>query len=585
MDFAAAADVVLALVGEEWSRAADPSGKRCLEDPADVVRLELETALRRGIPVIPVLIGPALLPSVEQLPLPLRVLTVLETMPLRPDPYFNWDVSQLIQKLDQVPTRATASAVPQTGSPVSESVSAAASSASAESNASAETTSAPESAQAVANFGSGNSGRSSSSRLQGLDEVVRKTMMLASSSLSEARRLVEHEQDFAQALELLEQSPEQLRDMVFYEQVKKQWAEVTRLEKEIVDSVSAMQLTGLYVKVEELLALQPKREDLRQLLSTLPRPASARPSAAPAAPAGGNPRPRSEGRPGPEARRGGKAAAPAAAAPQTADSGKTFLENAIGMRFVLVPAGEFRMGSPESEQDRERNEGPTHLVRLSRPYLLGIQQVTQGQFEKVLGFNPSFFHSHGKGSMYVGGQDTSKFPVEQVSWFDAVEFCQELSEWPEEKAAGRSYRLPTEAEWEHAARAGTEGPFAFGETLTSQQANFNGNYPYGPYGHMPRGAFLEKTIRVGSFMPNAYGLHDMHGNVWEWCADWFDAEYYKVSPNTDPTGPAQGIAKVIRGGGWNSPGHKLRSAQRHGSTPNNRYRDDGFRVVCVVAGK
>jgi formylglycine-generating enzyme required for sulfatase activity len=179
--------------------------------------------------------------------------------------------------------------------------------------------------------------------------------------------------------------------------------------------------------------------------------------------------------------------------------------NSIAMKLVLIPAGKFTMGSPEGEKERSADEGPQHQVEISRPFYLGVYEVTQAEYERVMGTNPSFFSPTGDGRYWVKDQDTSKFPVESVSWNDAVEFCKQLSELPEEKQNGRVYRLPTEAEWEYACRAGAASskPFSFGDSLSSTQANFKGNYPYGG---AEKGPDLERTTRVGSYSGEALAL-------------------------------------------------------------------------------
>jgi formylglycine-generating enzyme required for sulfatase activity len=231
------------------------------------------------------------------------------------------------------------------------------------------------------------------------------------------------------------------------------------------------------------------------------------------------------------------------------------------------------MGSPNTEPERYPDEGPQHSIVLTRSFYLGTYPVTQRQYTTVMGQNPSYFQE-----TRDGGPD---HPVERVSWADAVEFCQRLAALPEEKEAGRTYRLPTEAEWEYACRAGSTTPFHFGPSLSSRVANFNGRYPYG--GSM-RGPNLERTSRVGSYPANAWGLYDMHGNVWEWCQDWYGERYYKVSPGADPPGPATGTTRVIRGGSCCNIGRFCRSAYRFGVSPSNRDLDVGLRVVLVVAG-
>jgi formylglycine-generating enzyme required for sulfatase activity len=245
--------------------------------------------------------------------------------------------------------------------------------------------------------------------------------------------------------------------------------------------------------------------------------------------------------------------------------------NSIGMTLNLIPAGEFRMGSAVGEPDRGNDEGPQHDVVLSRPYYMGIYPVTQQQYYGVMGQNPSHFND-ARG----GGRD---FPVETISWDEAAEFCKRLSALPAERQARRSYRLPTEAEWEYACRGGVGMPFSSGLTLTSREANFNGNYPYGI---VARGPYLERTSRVGSYPPNPFGLFDMHGNVWEWCQDNYDRGYYRNSPRDDPQGPPQGIQRVVRGGSCFNIGRFCRSAYRLGIAPANRNLDVGMRVVMVL---
>ncbi|MBI1913462.1 MAG: SUMF1/EgtB/PvdO family nonheme iron enzyme [Planctomycetes bacterium] len=254
--------------------------------------------------------------------------------------------------------------------------------------------------------------------------------------------------------------------------------------------------------------------------------------------------------------------------------------NSLRMKFVLIPAGTFLMGSPEDEQDRGEDEDPQHEVEITRPFYMGVYQVTQDEYHRLMGQNPSWFARSGSGADKVKKLNTRQHPVESVSWDDAVAFCRKLSEQPEEKKNGRVYRLPTEAEWEYACRGGANSstPFAFGNSISSTQANFDGNYPY----KATKGPYLERTTPVGSYQPNAFGLFDMHGNVWEWCADWFDENYYNQSPRQDPQGPQNGTLRVLRGGSWYFAGHSCRSACRGGDAPVSRNDYVGFRVVCVA---
>ena len=230
--------------------------------------------------------------------------------------------------------------------------------------------------------------------------------------------------------------------------------------------------------------------------------------------------------------------------------------NSIGMKFVVIPPGEFMMGSGIGGDD----EKPVHKVTLTQPFYLGVYEVTQDEYERVMGSNPSKFKGR-------------RNPVEQVSWDDAVEFCRKLSSLPEEKSAGRVYRLPTEAEWEHPCRAGTDTKYSFGGDSNQLGASawFDGNA-----GSMPH--------PVGQKLGKPWGLYDMHGNVWEWCSDW--SGDYPSRAVTDPRGPRSGSYRVHRGGSWGGLAGDCRSAFRHYYTPGNRNRYLGFRVVLSpsVAG-
>jgi formylglycine-generating enzyme required for sulfatase activity len=200
--------------------------------------------------------------------------------------------------------------------------------------------------------------------------------------------------------------------------------------------------------------------------------------------------------------------------------------------------------------------------------------VTQGQFEQVMGNNnPSVFRDV---------ERREDHPVENVSWEEAVEFCRRLSELPEEKKAGRRYRLPTEAEWEYACRAGKQGkPFSTGNSLTPGEANIYIPPPPPPPMQPPAKEHHQPpTVPVGSYSPNAWGLYDMHGNVWEWCSDWYDHNYYRVSPRQDPQGPESGSTRVMRGGSRASLPPACRSANRANSGPRAG-SGIGFRVVLV----
>ena len=245
--------------------------------------------------------------------------------------------------------------------------------------------------------------------------------------------------------------------------------------------------------------------------------------------------------------------------------------NKIGMKLVLVGPGKFLMGSPNNEEGRSADEGPQHEVQLTRPFYIGVYAVTQEEYQRVMGTNPSWFSATGSGKDDVRGMDTSRFPVEQVSWKDAVEFCRRLSEMPEEKRCGHVYHLPTEAEWEYACRGGANSSerFHFGDSLSPRDANFDKT--------------VGRTTPVGSYPANAFGLFDMHGNVWEWCADWYGP--YPSKTVKDPTGASTGSSRVLRGGSWHYDlGRYCRAAYRSHSDPGYCATTFGFRVVCVVPG-
>ncbi len=190
-----------------------------------------------------------------------------------------------------------------------------------------------------------------------------------------------------------------------------------------------------------------------------------------------------------------------------------------------------------------------------------------------MGNNPSFFSVTGGGRDRVKGMDTARFPVENVPWEEAQSFCRKLSQ---NLRDGRTYRLPTEAEWEFACRAKSATAFAFGNVLNGDLANCNGTEPYGTG---VKGRYLIRSTTVGSYPSNPFGLHDMHGNVWEWCSDWFDSGYYANSPQEDPAGAESGARRVTRGGGWRYTAATCRSANRDKVATVDQFGGLGFRVA------
>jgi formylglycine-generating enzyme required for sulfatase activity len=238
--------------------------------------------------------------------------------------------------------------------------------------------------------------------------------------------------------------------------------------------------------------------------------------------------------------------------PSTENSSKR-ITNSIGMEFVLIPAGSFLMGSPSNEPGRENDE-TQHQVTIGKAFYLQTTEVTQRQWKSIMGNNPSYFSNCG-----------DDCPVEQVSWNDAQEFIRKLNQ----KEGSNKYRLPTEAEWEYGARAGTTTPFYTGNCISTDQANYDGS---NKLSGCSKGEYRQKTVRVKSFDPNAFGLYDMDGNVWEWCQDRYGD--YPSGLVTDPPGPASGQFRVLRGGSYGEGARRLRSAFRLYDRPN--YRGGSF---------
>jgi formylglycine-generating enzyme required for sulfatase activity len=260
------------------------------------------------------------------------------------------------------------------------------------------------------------------------------------------------------------------------------------------------------------------------------------------------------------------------------------LVNGLGMKLVPIAPGQFLMGSPDEEPGRRDHEGPQHEVVLARPFYMGAHDVTVGQFRafvKETGYQTEA-ETSGEGTVIIGDPDlkldpkvnwtapgfeqTDDHPVVCVSWNDARAFCDWLS-----KKEGKTYALPTEAQWEYACRAGSRAKFHFGDD----------EQELGQYGWHDANA-ERKTHKVGQLKPNAWGLYDMHGNVWQWTADWFAADYYQKSPREDPSGPLTGGTRALRGGGWDTYAGFCRAAYRvHDYGPSLRTTHVGFRVVLL----
>jgi formylglycine-generating enzyme required for sulfatase activity len=238
------------------------------------------------------------------------------------------------------------------------------------------------------------------------------------------------------------------------------------------------------------------------------------------------------------------------------------LPGPLGITFRLIPPGSFWMGLspftiPQEDSFDPSDETPRHRVTLTRPFWLSEAPIVQSQFSQLMGSNPSRFRpARGRTR-----EQLQHSPVDRVDWWMAQEFCRRLAEL----GVGQPCRLPTEAEWEYACRAGTTTPYAFGTILDANLANF--------------GDFYRQTTPVKRYLPNAWGLYDMHGNVWEWTADWHSRRYYEQSPEVDPTGPESGEYRVTRGGGWGAGSSRVTSSARGVARPDNQFDCIGFRIV------
>ena len=238
---------------------------------------------------------------------------------------------------------------------------------------------------------------------------------------------------------------------------------------------------------------------------------------------------------------------------------ETISVKGASFNMIAIPAGEFLMGSAPDEPGHFDNENPQHRVRLSA-FQIGETEVTQGLWKAVMGNNPSYFDQCGEGC-----------PVERISWDDAQAFIRKLNEL----VPGGGFRLPSEAEWEYACRAGTQTPFGSGQCLDPDQANFDGEHPLTG---CETGVSLNETVPVAGYAPNNWGLYDMHGNVWEWCRDVYSGAAYGNHSIDDPVHAGKGQYRAFRGGGWRSYARCCRSAVRSGYPKGDSYRYLGLRL-------
>lgn len=255
---------------------------------------------------------------------------------------------------------------------------------------------------------------------------------------------------------------------------------------------------------------------------------------------------------------------------------KEIVHEGTWIELVFIPAGEFDMGSPDSQMHRGRDEGPVRRVKITEPFYMGKYEVTQCQWRKVMGTTVAEQRDRADTSWSLAGEG-ERHPVYYVSWDECQEFL---------RRAGDGLLLPAEAQWEYACRAGAQTRFSFGADDAElwkygnycDRSNTNGwawQDTEHDDGH-------DKTAPVGSFQPNAWGVYDMHGNVWEWCSDWYGRDYYARGQKVDPQGPAAGSFRVVRGACWRDDPRYLRAANRSRGVPGGRYDDTGFRVAIAL---
>lgn len=513
--------VVLAVIGKTWLNTTDASGQRRLDNPADWVRLELEESLRRqDVRVVPLLVRRADLPRAHELPQSLAHLAYRNAAQARPDPDFHQDMNRLIVQLDE--------------------------------------------------YFAG---------LQQREQDAAKTRDAECLRQQQAAELRQREE-----AERLKQQREQREQRVAAQQRTLEQEEAERLGKQQRDAEKRARQqsaarkgasTPLYLSRRRTLQLLGYGGSGLVLVSAV------------ALLSDREPEPKLE----PEASAAVELDPPEPIASSDPSNLSTIdfdttqvdtrgeviertsgqvrgfredLGNQIGLDMVAIPAEEFVMGSPEDEAERFSDEGPQRTVQVPA-FFMGRFPVTQAQYEAVMGNNPAYFTKNG-----------ANRPVEKVSWHDAVAFCENLSQMTR-----RTYRLPSEAEWEYACRASTTTPFYFGSAITTELANYNGDHTYGA---APQGLSRRQTTEVGRFPPNAFGLYDMHGNIWEWCADHWHGNYEGAPlDGTAWLSNDESSDRLMRGGSWVNPPRFCRSAHRFHRPLDFRFEGVGFRVVCVLA--
>jgi formylglycine-generating enzyme required for sulfatase activity len=598
------ADLVLAVIGPRWSGKTETS--RRIDDPRDFVRIELESALKRQIPIIPVLLDHTRMPTEAEVPPSLGQLTFRNAIEVDQGRDFHPHVDRLVRGIEFHFEQLKA----RTAQPPKQPQSAA---------AKAPIPNAPRASGTIA---SAESGQQFKAKPQGAGAATPKPPVIPAKPVA-AQPLPQPASDTRQPIQLAVVELVRLwRKALGIPRLSLYAAAVPVLALlgliiYIVNDNGTVKINGtdpsIVVRIDQKVIPFERRGDpitLRvgrhrlevergefncigelQIKRGKETPLDADafvgpPDAKRGDAEAGSPN-RSElasSKPAspPTDVESPKTAPPTRTAPPGSPQPGREWTNSIGMKLVRIDPGEFTMGTtkaqvdqlmtmfPEAKRELFDDEQPEHSVRISRPYYLGTCEVTQGQYQAVMGQFPS---------KYTGSDD---LPAEQVSWLDAIEFCNKLSLLENRPlyyridgqnvtiTGGNGYRLPNEAEWEYACRAGSSTLYPFGDNASE----------------LDRYAWYERSLgsekhAVGKKLPNAWGLYDMLGNVWEWCGDRYDEKYYASSPPVDPPGVSGAALRVIRGGSWGHSPRFCRSASRYGDAPGYRLNNLGFRVAAA----
>jgi formylglycine-generating enzyme required for sulfatase activity len=516
--------VFLAMIGPRWTQARDErTGARRLDDPEDLVRVEIEIAFATpGVQVIPVLVNGAPMPEAAELPPSLQRLRGLNAAKVRRED-FNDDMRRLIEALrERLGSGATVAVAERVAAPASGSAGAWA-------------------------------------------------IIAGSLDPADYADFIAH---FPGATELIQASRHKRR--------LEAWAQV---DKSDPDAVATFLREASFPALEQLAketmqrAADAKQRAFEQALAERRKAEEAARKA--------------------EEERGLK---PRRAA-EAARAGRPVAERAFPIelpgvsgwptpQMIVIPRGKFLMGAPANEEGSRDDERPQHEVRIDYAFALGQHTVTVDAFKAFVAetnhdTGKSAFvwtgnewkNTPGKGWRDPGFAQTGAHPVCCVNWEDAQAYLAWLNDKAGLTDRPDAYRLPSEAEWEYACRAGTTTPFSFGATISTAQANYDGNYTYGPG---KKGEWRQKTTPVGSFPANAFGLHDMHGNVWEWCQDCWNANYNGAPSDGSAWTTGDCTSRVLRGGSWNDSPQVLRSAYRGWGSPTNRDLNRGFRLARTL---